>query len=289
MDKKTKNVFQLDTPFTTTKWPEISPKDQDHILELLCSLISPIGKHRTNNTPAKSKGKRAKRSRKEAKDDKDHLQPENSIPPPEISSFISIGLRAITRRLESSSKISKPNGDQEKASINDATTEPPEPKSTISKPSADNKEEAKPLHFSAIFVLRNAHEKLNHDHLPQLVATSSLAHPHLPATRLVQLPESYGPRICNALVLPRVNFIALHDGAPHAGQLVYFVRMHVAKIVMPWLEEVRSAEYLPVKINTIETTTGPPKEKKDEKKWKKNVFREIPVGENDKTEEVCEA
>ncbi|RAL60588.1 hypothetical protein DID88_009783 [Monilinia fructigena] len=48
-NKKSKTIYQLDTPFTAVQWPEISSKDQETILELLCSILSPIGTHRSQS------------------------------------------------------------------------------------------------------------------------------------------------------------------------------------------------------------------------------------------------
>lgn len=229
----------------------IVPSEVHHLI--LRSLISPIGKYRsTNNVP--SKGKRDnKRKRKEVRaawECRAAAQP----PPPEISSFIITGLRSITRKLEVESKASKPKSNEnEPADSKDAKKEDS---------STTNPQEEKLPHFIAIFAFRDTHEKVLHAHLPQLVATSTLAHPNLPATRLIQLPKECWSRICEVLKLPRVSFLGLLDGAPHAKSLVDLILQNVPEIEAPWLEEVKNAAYLPVKINAIETTIGAAKEKK---------------------------
>jgi hypothetical protein len=70
------------------------------------SLLSPIGQYRaTNTTP--SKGKRSKkRKRKETKTEEEGPAL-SKPPPPEISSFVVVGLNSITRSLESLSQKSK--------------------------------------------------------------------------------------------------------------------------------------------------------------------------------------
>lgn len=59
-----------------------------------------------------------------------------------------------------------------------------------------------------------------------------------------------------------MSFLGLLDGAPHAKALVDLILESVPEIEAPWLEEVKNAAYLPVKINAIETTIGAAKEKK---------------------------
>ncbi|KAE9367875.1 hypothetical protein N431DRAFT_348823 [Stipitochalara longipes BDJ] len=106
MDRKPKTIFQLETPFTNTQWPETSPQNQDTILELLCSLLSPIGQYRaTNTTP--SKGKRSKKRKRKEDKSKGEAPDLSRPPPPEISSYVVVGLNSITRSLESLSQKSK--------------------------------------------------------------------------------------------------------------------------------------------------------------------------------------
>jgi ribonuclease P/MRP protein subunit POP3 len=176
-------------------------------------------------------------------------------PPPEISSFIAVGLNSIARSLESSSRRSRPNiqateggGDGELPATVDKSREP------------DAKQgfrvDAKhPLegHFSVIFVCRSSQSTVLYEHLPQLLYTASLAHPELPATRLVELPNSSEARLCEALGIPRVSFIGIFDGAPHSKSLVDLVRECVPKIEIPWLQQAKESKYLPVKITAIET------------------------------------
>jgi ribonuclease P/MRP protein subunit POP3 len=159
----------------------------------------------------------------------------SSPPPPEISGSIVVGLNNITRSLESLSKSSKPPNapyppDGERESLVDDAR-----------------------HFSAVFVLRSSQPPILHSHLPQLIATASLAHPNLPATRLVQLSNGCDARLCEALGLPRVSFIGILEGAPHSKSLVDLVQKCVPEIQIPWIQEVTASKYLPVKINAIQT------------------------------------
>jgi ribonuclease P/MRP protein subunit POP3 len=226
---------------------------------LLCSLLSPVGQHRANHL-TKSKGKRSKkRKRHEAKKHTGEENPSQPpIPPtPEISSFLAIGLNSITRALQESSQKPKPPSLPKDASSSshdapDASeiTEQPPAKPTTPNPSSS----ASPTpSFSAIFVLRSIQPAILHAHLPQLIATASLARPSSPATRLVQLPRGSDERVCQALGLPRASFIGLVEGAPHAGSLVELIRRRVPEIEVPWLKEATDLTYLPVKINAIET------------------------------------
>jgi ribonuclease P/MRP protein subunit POP3 len=118
----------------------------------------------------------------------------------------------------------------------------------------DEKRHSTISHFAAIFVLRSSQPSILHAHLPQLIATASLAQPELPPIRLVQLPKGCDARLCVALGLSRVSFIGILEGAPHSRSLIDFVRDNVPEIEVPWLEEVRKMSYMPVKINAIETS-----------------------------------
>ena len=43
------------------------------------------------------------------------------------------------------------------------------------------------------------------------------------------------------------------DGAPHATPLVEYVREHVPSVEVPWLKEAVAADYLPLKVNVVQT------------------------------------
>ncbi|RDL38125.1 uncharacterized protein BP5553_05558 [Venustampulla echinocandica] len=256
--RKLKTIYQLDSPFTSTQWPEISPQNQDTILELLCSLLSPIGRWRANHiTP--SKGKRSKKRKRQEAKSENLASIDPTPPPPELASFAVVGLSDITRKLQACSQPSLPTPPMEGAP-NKLTPHEPETSGQNVTPTDPEKlpEEVPaiaptPVHFSIIFVLRPSQATILHDHLPQLVATASSVFPQLPATRLVQLPKGCDARLCEALRLPRVSFIGLQDNAPHSKSLVDFVRGCVPGVEVSWIREARKADYLPVKINAIET------------------------------------
>jgi len=273
VERKPKTIYQLDSPFTNVSWPETSAQNQETILELLCSIISPLGQHRTNHvTP--SQGKRSqKRKREEAKKKADPgVEPGDtlSIPStPEISSHLIVGLHNITRRLESLSQASKPaaitvSQEGAKDHVQQTSNLKLETNDTASAlenqeshdVSADIRETPQiPTHIAAIFVPMSTHPAVLHAHLPQLIFTASLAHPSLPSTRLVQLPKGSDARLCDALGLPRVSIIGILEGAPHSNALIDVVRKTVPKIDVPWLKEMREEKYLKVKVNAIETFT----------------------------------
>ncbi|KAM3073710.1 RNase P and RNase MRP subunit [Clarireedia jacksonii] len=260
MDKKTKTVFQLDTPFTAVQWPQISIKNQDTIVELLCSILTPIGKHRSNYV-VPSKGNRSrKRKRQESKlDEKSSDIP----PPPEISNFVLTGLNSINRSLEEASK----NAPSHTEALLDDTSRQLQGQEDIQMFLDDGEmpqSETRTYparHVAAIFVTRSNLPSILYAHLPQLIATASKVHPDKPATKLVQLPKGAESRLTGALALQRVSFIGVLEGAPYCKALLELVRECVSDIEIPWLDEVRKAEYLEVKINSIETSVGMMKSK----------------------------
>ncbi|ESZ91139.1 hypothetical protein SBOR_8473 [Sclerotinia borealis F-4128] len=252
-NKKIKTISQLDTPFTSVQWPEVSSKDQETIVELLCSILSPIGAYRSNHiTP--SKGKRSRKRKRRNSKPEDEKSSETP-PPPEISSYIVTGLNSIHRILEGSTK----KGFETKETPSSLETETrPQTDQIISSPNPPNPPHP---HFSAIFVSRSNQPPILHAHLPQIIATASKAHPTKPSTRLVALPKGCETRVAAALGLPRVAFLGIIDNAPYSKALLDIVRDCVQEIEIPWLDEARKSEYLDTKIDSIQTSIGEVKSK----------------------------
>ncbi|KAI1818720.1 hypothetical protein GGS20DRAFT_526613 [Poronia punctata] len=240
MDKKRRLVFQLDTPYSAVSWPQISPKDQDTILELLCSLLSPLGHYRSQHVQV-SKGRRLKKRKR--KESSTH-EIEVSIPPaPELQSYIDVGLVSVSRCLQNAASA-------------DSTTDSQE---DDSKPARGPEKRF----YSVIFVARSGQPNALSCHLPQMVALASKSHPYLPPTRLVELPKACEGRLSGALGIPRVSCVGLLVGAPNSKALVDFVHSHVSIIEVPWLCEANHPEYRATKINTIGTTIGTRKKARD--------------------------
>ncbi|KAI3337479.1 hypothetical protein HD806DRAFT_529044 [Xylariaceae sp. AK1471] len=240
MDKKKKLVFQLDTPYSAVSWPQILPKDQDTILELLCSLLSPLGHYRSQHAHP-SKGKRAnKRKRKEQCDQE--IAP--TVPPiPELRSYVDIGLSSVSRFLQETA-----SEDLKIGSLQDDLA--PEKRSTS-------------RFYSVIFVARSGQPNALSSHLPRMVAGASKSHPSQPPTRLVELPRASEGRLSESLGIPRVSCIGICADAPNSKALVDFIRSHVPIIEVPWLQEASQGEYRVTKINAIETVVGARKKIKD--------------------------
>ncbi|KAI1326374.1 hypothetical protein F5Y16DRAFT_375091 [Xylariaceae sp. FL0255] len=234
MDKKTKPVYSLNTPYSTVAWPQISIQDQDTILELLCSLLIPLGNYRAQYSYP-SKGNRArKRKRKHEADQQDVLP----VPPvPDLQSRVDIGLSSVTRGLQ-----------KMVADGNDTAKSPEDEQST-------NSTAAGPC-YSLIFVPRSAQPTTLSSHLPQMVAVASKAHPSRTPPRLVGFSKACEDRLSEALGIPRVSCIGLHDDALNAKPLVDFARAHVPIVEVPWLEEASRGEYRDTKIDRFNTVIG---------------------------------
>lgn len=224
---------------TTFSRPQIAFEDQDTLLELLCSLLSPIGQYRSQHLQP-SKGKRdKKRKRKEAEATDSHPM----VPPaPELTSYVDAGLSAVTRSLENAAAkgrslvITARSGNE----------------------AAD--EECDVLSYSVIFIARSGQPSILNSHLPQMVAVASATHPSKPPIRLVGLSRACEDRLSECLGIPRVSCIGIREDAPNSKALVDFARQHVPTIEVPWLEEAQKAEYKETKINTIQTTIGAKKQ-----------------------------
>ncbi|KAI1124984.1 hypothetical protein F5Y10DRAFT_248050 [Nemania abortiva] len=233
MDKKKKISFHLDTPYSAAAWPQIPPKDQDIILELLCSLLSPLGHYRSQHIHP-SKGNRAKKRKRKEQSNSETAPP--APPAPEIQSYVDIGLSCVSRCLQKTTSEGL-----ESSSLRDGQKLEELPASRF---------------YSAIFVARSGQPNALSSHLPQMVAVACKSHPSQPPTRLVELPKACESRLCESLGIPRVSCIGICVGAPNSNALVDFTREHVVITKVPWLEEASDAEYRSTRINTIATAIG---------------------------------
>lgn len=214
--------------------------------DIVTSILSPIGNHYANHATI-SKGKRSKkRKRQEAKAGKGAIPV--PAPAPEIAPFVVTGLNSISRKLQSSSAAVKPDltTQHNKGEVSSLGECPKGEQASDKLPTAAP-------HFSAIFVTRSSLPPALQAHLPQLIVTASHAHPRSKPTRLVQLPKGCDARVCKTLGLPRASFIGILENAPNARALIDLVQRCVPEIEVPWLDEVRKAEYQPVNINAVET------------------------------------
>ncbi|KAK0385829.1 hypothetical protein NLU13_7006 [Sarocladium strictum] len=217
-------IHQLDTPFTTVSWPEISSRDQDTMLELLCSLLSPIGHHRQEYIQ-KSKGKKARRK---VKKEAERITEDILVPPePPIMSHVDIGFNTITKSLQNQSQ--------------------PRISSEF-----DTKLQRR---YSVVFVTRGDQSQAFNCHFPQMVGAATRSLPDMDKTRLVGFSRACSERLSLALGIPRVSSVALVADAPGATALEEMVRCTVPGIVVPWLA-APPEEYLPTTINAIQTTVG---------------------------------
>ncbi|KAH7041163.1 uncharacterized protein B0I36DRAFT_20097 [Microdochium trichocladiopsis] len=234
MDKK-KIVHQLDTPYSTAKWPEIALDDQDTVLELLCTLLSPIGEHRAQHVQ-RSKGKRDTK-RKRTEKSPGTIKAPSPPPAPELLSHIDVGLVAVTRRLQNLSK--------------DTRADPPKIQLL-----ATGEDKAVQRPCAAVFVARASQPSILNSHLPQLIAVASQALPDEEPIRLFGISKSCEARLSDALGIPRVSCIAMDADAPGAKTILSFVRERVPPVTLEWLAVARSGEYQTTNIKHVATTIG---------------------------------
>lgn len=213
------------------------------------SILAPIGQCRLNHIP--SKGKRSKkRKRIDAK--LGGQAPGTEVTKaslPDFSSSVVVGLSSITRRLESISQLSKPGSAH--GLSKDGDIQSPESDKEIAKDATMLTSGHRP--FSAVFVLSAVLPTILQEHLPQLIATASLAYSNLPATRLVQLQTGCESQLCKALGLQRVSFIGILHGTAQFQPLVDLLKDNVPEVQIPWLQEAQQSAYLSVKIKEIDS------------------------------------
>ncbi|KAI1103784.1 hypothetical protein F4804DRAFT_309184 [Jackrogersella minutella] len=236
MDKKKKIVYQLDTPYSEVSWPSVTHDDQETILELLCTLLGPLGQYRSQYGQM-SKGKRDKKRKRKSPP----VQVKDLMPPaPELRLHVDVGLTTVTRHLQEMSSKSQDMkaGFGDKLPIQEAFT----------------------LSYSAIFVARSGQLNILNGHLPQMVAVASKSNPTQIPIRLVGLSKFCEDRLSESLGIPRVSCIGLREEAPDSKALVEFIRSHVPIIEVQWLEEARQAKHRATNINAIETFIGSKKQ-----------------------------
>lgn len=205
----------------------------DAVTQLLISALKAIGEYRTKlPNSAKRRNKKRKRrakSAEEAKPDEDAMQGvENPrLQPPSIQEDVIVGFNAVTRHLETLSTSS-------------------------SKIESGDKEEQKPRHVAAVFLLRDL-DDLIYSHLPTLCHTASLAYPKLPATRLLMLDPSVEKKVAAALAQsPNVSVLAILEAAEEDASskgLTDYVREEVAAAEVPWLKQAMEAQWLGTKVD----------------------------------------
>ena len=216
----------------------------------LCSLLTPIGEHKPHPP---SKGKRAKKRKrrgeatiqnKSANFPNEGVSGTGALAQPEIQEHLTIGFNTTTRFLEFLAQQTRP-GSGEDEDLN--------PVVPIENPNQPSFHTARIEPLAAVFALRSGQPPVLYAHLPLLVRAANLAVPSSTSTRLISLPEGAEVRLKSVLGIPRVGMIGLMNGAPNASSLVEFIRANVPEMEVPWLQEAIKGEYLPVKINAIQT------------------------------------
>ncbi|KAF2624819.1 hypothetical protein BU25DRAFT_398594 [Macroventuria anomochaeta] len=233
--KPSKPIFKTSSPFTETKWPSVSPEDQEVITELLCNLLTPLGEHRRTHIQP-SKGKKRKR------DTKAHAYDAPPSPAPAMGSHVLIGLNSVTRHLEAlAASTAPPTVPVEETDLNGRDSSTPD-KGAENQPGTA----LKPL---SMVILTHPQPSLSpsHAHIPTLLHLATLRPTSSSAssepTRLVALPTSNDARFAAAVHIPRVGAVGIYEGAPSAKALEEYVRKHVGLTECLWVDEALKPEW----------------------------------------------
>ncbi|KAF2191531.1 hypothetical protein K469DRAFT_623292 [Zopfia rhizophila CBS 207.26] len=236
--KPSKPIFKTDTPFTETKWPEISPQDQGIILDLLCNLLEPLGHNRKTHIHS-SKGKKRKRTTVSSPITNTTTSNTSELPPPPsptLAPYLTIGLNTTTRHLTTLASSTLPK------------TLP-----TSSDPKGNG--DVRPLSI-VIIPHPNPTSSLPYAHIPTLLALVNIPSPPnsrsetREPTRLILLPSSSEGKLASALGIPRVGAIGIMEGAPGADTLVDYVRKRVGGVECKWVEEAMGGEWRGVRVRS---------------------------------------
>jgi hypothetical protein len=187
-----------------------------------------------------SKGKRRKKRKLEEQGKNDDDTESLQLSPPQMPAIfdhLTIGFNSTVRSLEAMSKQSRP------AALKNAEQD-------IQQPAIGSS------NLAAVFVCRATLPDPVTVSIPLLVATASLSPPEQPPIRLVQLPAIIETQLAKALHQPRVGFVGLRSDMPSADVLLALVRAAVSPVHVPWLDCSETPQYLPVQIESTETSVG---------------------------------
>lgn len=148
-----------------------------------------------------------------------------------VLSYLTTGFNSTMRQLESSAKNATRLG---------ATTQASETAN---------------CYPSVIVARRTTFPALVDQSFPVLVATASRA---LNPVRLVEMSANAEASLSAAMGIPRLSVLGIGVDAPGFGPLIAYVREHVGPIDAPWLMEMSTPLYRPLKINTA-VAIGPQK------------------------------
>jgi len=110
--------------------------------------------------------------------------------------------------------------------------------------------------LAVVFVCRSVLPDPITASIPLLIATASLAQPQSPPIRLVQLSAKVESKLAEALHQPRVGFVGLRRDMPGADVLMAIVDNVIDPVRVPWLDSSENPQYLPVQIESTETSIG---------------------------------
>ncbi|KAF2875103.1 hypothetical protein BDV95DRAFT_308498 [Massariosphaeria phaeospora] len=245
--KNSKPIFKADIPFTETTWPEVSAKDQDVILDLLCDLLTPLSHHRKTHIQP-SRGKKRKRKANPDPENLDTAPP----PPPEIGNHILVGLNSVTRHLEALVARTTP------ATLT-AHTSTEEQAGQATNPNSNSN--TTPL--TLLIIPHSApSSSAAHAHLPTLLHLSHLAQtsdptsPTTPPPRLITLAPSSSPKLASALHVPRVSALGILSSAPGTSALLAYVRENIGAVECKWIDESLKGEWRGAKVGVTVPVPG---------------------------------
>lgn len=250
--KKRKIHHVLKPPHEAPKLPTLASEDEQIILEMLCSLLEPIGTYRSQHIRP-SKGKREKKRQKRALKKLQVVNPDTNVkvplppetppppppppPPPDISESVLIGFNTLNRHLSALAACSPPTD------RNVQTSEPS--KEALPAPGP----------VAAIFYPKRDVASLLTNHLPHLSKLASRSQPDHSPIRLIPLSTVHASdMLSKALHLPRVSFVGiLADGSSSISALIKLCREKTEPVHLPWLDHVKQVQYENVKVKKIET------------------------------------
>ncbi|KAJ8100535.1 hypothetical protein POJ06DRAFT_268123 [Lipomyces tetrasporus] len=231
-DEKRRVVFRpvLDNPHVKVLWPTVSADDGKLFVDLLCSLLQPVGTY----ICTKSKIKQQKKTVTSTTSSSHAAEQLQKPTRPDVLNYLTLGFNPTTFALEA--QVSRIFAQQSYIAPTKSTT------------AVSSKKTSKhPL--TAVFVSRSdITPAVLLSHFPILCASSSIP------VRLVQLPRGSLARLSQATSIPGLGILGIRPDCPSASMLFNALE-RVDLVVVPWAEaRLGSSVYETLKVKQIITS-----------------------------------
>ncbi|KAK9320264.1 hypothetical protein V1517DRAFT_329886 [Lipomyces orientalis] len=212
-EDKRRVVFRpvLDNPHVKVLWPAVSADDGQLFVDLLCSLLQPVGTY----ISTKSKVKKQKKTLTATACSSQAAEQLQKPARPDVLNYLTFGFNPTTFALEAQTS---------------SIYAQPSYIAPIKHTTAVSSKKASKRPLTAVFVSRSdITPALLLSHFPTLCASSSMP------VKLVQLPRGSLARLAQATSIPGLGILGIRQDFPGASMLFNALE-RVDQVVVPWAE-----------------------------------------------------